>query len=173
MLYAGIDPGKDGALVLLDDIGNILSKHKTPLVAGGKSKDEYDIAGLLLLLDTLKRGTEQKISFTLEKIGSLPSSMGGSSANYERGFASALWRTALTALDCSHTLIAPQTWQKVMFKDMPKVEPKVAAKLVAARLWPKETWLRTEACKKPDQGFVDGSLIAEFGRRAFGGRAGS
>lgn len=168
MLYAGIDPGKDGALVLLNAQGQILSKHKTPIVSGGKSKDEYDIMGVLNLVRKLIEGTPESISFYLEKIGSLPSSMGGSSANYERGFAGALWRTSLTALYCSHTLIAPKTWQKLMLVDMPKVDPKVAAKLVAARLWPRESWLPSERCSKADQGFIDGALIAEFGRRTLG-----
>ena len=171
MIYVGIDPGKDGALVALDAEGRILSKHKTPLITGGGSKGEYDIPGALNLLGQLQSDPQVRVSFFLEKIMSLPASMGGSSANYERGFASALWRTALTSLGCSHTLIVPRTWQKVMFAGTPaKLDPKVSAKLVAATLWPKETWLRTEACQKPDQGFIDGALIAEFGRRTFGER---
>ncbi len=171
MLYAGIDPGKDGALVLLDAEGQILRKHKTPLFSSAKVKDEYDIGGILSLLREIKGNPENgNVSFVLEKIHSLPSSMGGSSANYERGLSSGIWRTALTALECSHTLITPQTWQKVMLKDQPKIDPKVAAKIVACRLWPAETWLRSEQCKKPDQGYVDGALLAEFGRRTFGGR---
>lgn len=63
-------------------------------------------------------------------------------------------------------------WQK-MFWAVPKMpketkfDTKAAALNVAKRLWPEQSWLRTDRCRKPDSGLVDSALIAEYCRRNY------
>jgi hypothetical protein len=66
--------------------------------------------------------------------------------------------------------ILSQKWQKQFWTKpkMPKgqkFDTKGAALDVARKLWPKESWLKTDRCTKPHDGMVDAALLAEYGRR--------
>jgi hypothetical protein len=49
-----------------------------------------------------------------------------------------------------------------------KFDTKLSALKVAQELWPQQDWRRTPRSKKPFDGFVDATLIAEYGRRLDG-----
>lgn len=173
--YLGIDNGKDGAIVVVDSNGKILSKRKTPLfkssTKGGKKlgKDEYDIVGMRDSLMSVAVN-EKDIMVTLEKAQPMPITMGGGVANYQRGLSYGLWQGLLVGLGISYQIFAPQSWQKIMLAGINSEDTKQAATIAAQRLWPKEDWRKSQLAKKADEGFVDAALIAEFGRRAHFGQ---
>lgn len=168
--YLGIDNGKDGAIIVLDSNGKIVSKHKTPLfksgTKGGKKlgKDEYDIAGMKATIVGLAL-PDNDVMVTLEKAQPMPLKMGGGVANYQRGLSFGLWQGLLVGLGVSYQIVSPQAWQKIMLAGINSEDTKQAGAIAAQRLWPKEDWRKSQLAKKADEGFVDAALIAEFGRR--------
>jgi hypothetical protein len=170
MRYLGIDNGKDGALVVLDAKGRILGKYKTPLLKAStrrgkkQGKDEYDIVGMKNILVDLARDDADLFAFA-EKAQPMPVKMGGVAANYQRGLSYGLWQGLLVGLGISYEVVSPQAWQKAMLAGIAARDSKQAAAIAAMRLWPKEDWRRSDLGKKPDEGFIDAALIAEYGRR--------
>lgn len=159
MRFVGIDPGKDGGIVSIDETGKILEKIKIPLIKGKGTKSEYDIPAVVDIVRT----TPVPSLFILEK--SQPMPMSGISAQFHRGFSSGLWQGVLVSLGLPYEIIHPRTWQKVFFRDVNTEDTKQASIIVAKRLWPKEDWRKSERARNPDVGFTDAALLAEFGRR--------
>jgi len=168
VIYAGIDPGKDGAVVFLDVDGQIVDKIKTPILKastrGGKKqgRDEYDIVGMKSILS---QDRPDSILITVEKTQAFPSSMGGSAANYQRGFSFGLWQGLMVGLGIPYQVVTPQAWQKVMLAGIASSDTKQAALIAAQRLWPTANWRKSDLAKKADEGFVDAALIGMFGLR--------
>lgn len=157
MILIGIDPGKTGAIAVNIE-GQLTELHQMPLV--GK---EYDIPGFLSLLRTFDKSETHVV---YEVLHAMPGSKGGSKANFGRGYALAMIETAVTALRLPCTPVRPQAWQKVMFagQKVAKGQSKAAALIAARRLWPEQKFLIGKR-NKPDEGYVDAALIAEWGRR--------
>lgn len=175
MRYIGIDNGKDGAVVVLDDKGQIVKKHKTPILKSATKKgkklgrDEYDIVGMRDLLMAISLADKDIMAF-VEKAQPLPPKMGGGAANYQRGLSFGLWQGLLVGYGVSYEVFGPQAWQKVMLAGINAADTKQAATIAAQRLWPNENWRKSELAKKADEGFIDAALICEFGRRVHAGR---
>jgi hypothetical protein len=176
--HIGIDNGKDGAIVVLDEKGHVVSKTKTPILKsgtkGGKKlgRDEYDIVGMKALLTGIALPDNDIVVF-LEKAQPMPAMMGGVAANYQRGLSYGLWQGLLVGLGISYEVYGPQAWQKVMLAGINAEDTKQAALIAAQRLWPKEDWRKSALAKKADEGFIDAVLICEFGRRSRVGRMAS
>ncbi len=166
MNYIGIDLGKDGGMVVLNDDGKIVSKHKPTLIRSTKAKDEYDIPGILGILQGI-RGPKFAV---VEKAHPMPMRMGGVSANFQRGLSYGIYQTALASLGIPYDVYAPISWQRIMLFGINSDDTKQAALIAAKRLWPKEDWRKSDRAKKADQGFVDAALIGEFGRRKRSGK---
>lgn len=161
-LFAGVDPGKDGGIVLLDRNGQVTEKYKIPLVRSGKTKNEYDIPGIVEIV----RLNSARI-FTLEK--SQPMPMSGIVAQFHRGFSSGVWQGIFCALGIRYQLAHSRTWQKAMFADTNAMDPKQASVIVAKRLWPTVDWRKSEKARNPDDGLTDAALIGMYGMRVWNG----
>jgi len=66
--YVGIDLGKDGGIIVLNQDGGVLKKYKTPLLTSTKAKPEYDIPAMVKIL---KEIPEPKV-VTIEKSQPMP-----------------------------------------------------------------------------------------------------
>lgn len=163
MIFVGVDPGKDGGIVMLDADANIVEKHKIPLLKSGKGKNEYDIPEIVHIVRTF--GSESV--FTLEK--SQPMPMSGISAQFHRGFSSGVWQGIFVSLGVRYQLVGPLRWQRAMLTDVNTEDPKQASVLVANRYWPKEDWRRSEKARVPDNGLTDAALIGMYGMRVWKG----
>jgi hypothetical protein len=84
----------------------------------------------------------------------------------------AIIKALLVAYKIRHRSVRAITWQRQFFtkpKGMKsKFDTKLSALKVAQELWPQQDWRRTPRSKKPFDGFVDATLIAEYGRRLDG-----
>jgi len=162
--YLGIDPGKSGAMVVITENMAIERMEKAPLIHSTKAKDEYDIPRLCKILDELTCGPETLV--VIERQQPLPAAMGGSAANYQRGFSFGLYQGLLTYRGIPYEVVAPRTWQKVMFMGVNAADTKAASVLVAKRYWPKQDWRRTVRSVKDDDGLTDAALIALYGLKS-------
>lgn len=177
----GIDPGKSGGLVLLEN-DRIAARAVMPVLTG-KGKPLYD---LLLLFRKIAEAKASLVVIEMQK--SLPAvavkevayqdpatgflatreetvALGGSAANWGRGYSQGILEMACVALKLRYVLVAPQTWQAEMLRDTSAKDTKQAALVVAKRLWPDESFLASPKSKKPHEGLVDAALIAEWARR--------
>ena len=164
--YLGIDPGKQGAFVVIDENSTVVEKIGTPLI--GKEYDRQAIVDMLTKYDYHKVGLENPdIIFGVGKsaVASLSNCVG-------------LIEGIMIGLGTPFILIKPKEWQKECWKHI-KVQKKVGGKendtkatsiLAAVNLWPKENFKITNIgnpSKNHNDGMVDAVLVAEYVRRLF------
>lgn len=164
--YLGIDPGKQGAFVVLDESSNVVEKIAMPLI--GKEYDKPGIVSILKKYDFHKIGLENPtVIFGIGKsaVASLSNCVG-------------LIEGIMIGLNIPYILIQPKEWQKECWKHV-KVQKKVDGKtndtkatsiLAATNLWPRENYMITNkggTSKNYNDGMVDATLIAEYVRRMF------
>ena len=155
--YTGYDPGKKGGMVRLDAEGRLLQAFRIPVHTG--KKPDYN---LHMIAAFAEPKTDRA---AIEKVHSMPGQGVASMFSFGRGLG--LLEMSVVAQGIPHTLVTPQAWQKVMLAGMPrKKETKKSAVLVASRLWPE---LAVQLAVKANWGLADAALIAEYGRRFWGG----
>lgn len=189
-MVIGIDPGKTGAIVALDEAGKILWKHVTPVI--GKEINWVKFASYLqaeYLLDL-----EDRATVYLEHVHAIY----GASANNTFSFGGSFEgvKAQCAAFQIPIILIAPKKWQAVMWQGVPEyrkppkkltkkelekkaagqtvrvpkskgaVDTKLMSKIAASRLFPGADLTATDKCEVPHDGIVDALLIAEYGRRS-------
>jgi hypothetical protein len=161
MIFAGVDPGKSGALALLDADGHVLALFPTPLVQGVRRPD-YDLGAIA---ETLAHWRRDGVFVTVEKSQPMPPKMpGGTIANFNRGVSTG-WTWMLAALRIPHHVVPAVTWQRRMHEGTNGSDPKARSIIAAGRLFPDVSLLRTPRCRRAHDGFADALLIAEYGRR--------
>lgn len=160
MTILGIDPGKTGALALLDgDSFELVNVYDQPIIATGKRGD-FDIAAMVTLVEHLR---PDKIA--LERVRPMPSQgigakMGSVSAfTFGGGFYA--WRTIAACLRIPLILVTPQQWKKVMMNGCPRGETdaqrKEASRQRALQLWPDKA---DRFKRKKDHARAEAALIA-------------
>lgn len=160
MKIMGIDPGKSGAIAVRED--GHRSVVPMPLVRSAKGKDEYDLAALYNLFE-VNHGDTAFAHVFIERLWAMPASMGGSAANYSRGYALGILEGMCVALKVPYTLVSPARWQKAMLLGVAGDDTKQRAIIQAQRFFPLVDLRRTERSRKADHGFADALLICEFG----------
>lgn len=164
--YLGIDPGKQGAFVVIDENSNVVEKFGTPLV--GKEYDRSAIISILKKYPYERVGLENPdVIFGVGKsvVASLSHCVG-------------LIEGMMIGIGVPHIMIKPKEWQKECWKHI-KVQKKSDGKtndtkatsiIAAVNLWPKEDFKITNsgnASKNHNEGMVDAVLVAEYVRRLF------
>lgn len=157
----GVDPGLNGALVLLSEQGEVLQKHVMPLVG-----DELDLVTLNVLMAELSVKT--RMAF-LEEVGAHPGQ--GVSSMFTFGQVYGAIRCALAGARIPYRLVRPSVWTKAIGcqapKDTPKEqrkkEAKVRTKQAAIQRFPGVSFLATDRSRVPHDGLVDAALIALYG----------
>ncbi len=173
-MVVGIDPGKLGAIACLDGPGRAVVR-KMPLLTSARGRDEYDLVGIVRLLQTSARGP---CTAFVEQLDPLPPrvrrpdgsvlELGGSIGNYNRGAATWLFKGILTALGIPYQMVRPQAWMRVMHAGTSGRDTKQRSIVQAQRLFPDVSLLPTARSRKPSDGFADALLLAEYGRRQLG-----
>lgn len=158
MIFAGIDPGLDGAVAILheDDRAEF---YDTPTVRLGRKRD-YDLPGMQVILerlDDLDTCIERPL-VGLERVHSMPGQGVASMFSFGGGFRA--WEMALVCLRLPYELVPPQRWKAAMMDGQPK--DKDASRIVACRLFPQAT---AELKLQKWHGRADALLIAEYLRR--------
>jgi hypothetical protein len=164
--YLGIDPGKQGAFVVLDENSAIIEMYGTPLI--GK---EYDRQGIIDILT----------SYEFHKVGlENPSVIFGASKSSSASLANCigLIEGMMVGLNIPFLLIQPKEWQKECWKHVKiqkkgggkENDPKATSILAGVNLWPKDNFKITNKGGKSvnhNDGMIDAVLVAEYVRRMF------
>lgn len=157
----GVDPGRTGALVLLDfDTGELVHAARMPV-----KNDKVSRAALVDLFDLFT--DESELAFcALELVHSRPTN--GVVSAFAFGMYSEMIRMSCACYDIDYVEITPQQWQKDY-----NVPPKHKGEQSKARTERVKAHLQIEAAKrwdlpilfKADAGMADAALIAEWARR--------
>lgn len=151
MLYIGIDPGKHGALAVLNSDGTV------------RLLQPFDEYGYSVALATLN----DAVVCALEKVGAMPGQ--GVTSMFSFGDNFGFIRGLLAAYEIPYQLVPPVKWKKAFSVTADKGRSITAAH----RLFPAESLLRTERSRKPDDNMAEALLLAEYARRYFGGNNGN
>ena len=157
----GIDPGITGAVVVIDNNGEIKRAIRTPILME-KTKKNYDLSLMREVLrgaqhDAEKEGGTAMVG--LEKVHSLPRD--GRVGAFRFGMGYGMWQGLLSGLFLPYAEVTPQRWQGRMLAGYPRGDQtKTSAVVVAKSLFP---YIPIEY--KADWGLADAALIAEYTRR--------
>ena len=147
MIYIGIDPGKKGALAIINGIGDI---SIYPF-----DKEVYRN----VLSDYQMVGSEILAKCCLEHVSAMPGQGVVSMFTFGENFG--FIQGLLTAFEIPYELVRPQKWKK----EFSITSDKNQAIDVCKRLFPNAILKRTERCKVDDSNFVEALLMAEYARR--------
>ncbi len=161
---AGIDIGKDGAIVVIDGKGNLIRKTVTPKI--GNELDYVEFSKFMEGVDMC----------VIEEVHAIFGSSAKATFSFGQVFAAP--QAICAAMKIPYSLVQPKIWQREMFEGIPAMfrpkkpkqkkptrDTKGMALLASSRLFPNLDLTPTERSKKPHDGIVDALLIAEYGRR--------
>lgn len=168
MYYLGIDPGKKGFFVVIDERGSLVEAIGIPQI--GKEYDKrgifdffckYDFGHIVLENPGIIQGTSKSSVASLQKCVSLIEGL--------------LFSTSIP-----HSLVRPKEWQSLLWKNVPKqykvgsdkktTDTKATSLLAAINLFPGVDFKITEKGNKSrnyNDNYVDAILLAEYGRRLY------
>ena len=179
MQTIGIDPGKKGAVVIMD--GTDIKCEVMPLI-----DKEFDLQELGRLLSSFTNSTSSHGNphVFIEDVHAIFGSAAG--ATFTFGFVCGAIQGIVSVLGFPYTLVQPKAWQKVIYQGIPEIrkpsiriskgkragkmmkgkrDTKAMSEVAAKRLFPTVDLRASERCKISHDGIVDALLIAEYGRR--------
>ncbi|MBU2685660.1 MAG: hypothetical protein KKF27_20655 [Gammaproteobacteria bacterium] len=151
MLFIGIDPGKEGAIAVIDKIQQIHFLIDWP-------GDEIEAANTIRTIKDVRKDCHFKAA--LEKVHSMPKQ--GVSSSFKFGTNFGIWKGILASFQISFIEPTPQIWQKGVVKKAQDETPKLAA---ARRIWPNAELMGPKGGIK--DGRCDALLIADWCRRQY------
>lgn len=157
--YLGIDPGQQGAFVLIDSSKKIVQVKKVPTLQVGK-KVHFDTLGIITFF-TVVKNTYPSTHVFLEQISSAPDQ--GVTSMFSMGYGFGLLVGILTCVGLPVTQVRPAEWKGVLLKGIPK--EKLASCVIASKLFPSSEEVFRGPRGGLDHNIADALLIAEWGRR--------
>lgn len=141
MSYIGIDPGRSGAMAIIDTLGVCTFPF---------DEERY--------IQALKKAPAGSIC-CLEHVHAMPKQGVTSSFNFGLNFG---WlQGVLSTLGIRYELVHPQKWKK----EFSVTGDKNSSIEVCKRLFPAVSIKRTDKCVKDDDGLAEALLMAEYARR--------
>lgn len=169
MYYIGIDPGKEGAIVVNLD-GKIIDTFVVPKI--GKEVD------LNMLNEYLKKYVGMEAIIGIENVHALFNSSAKSTFGF--GHICGVLEMCIVANGISFQKVNPKIWQKLMWMGIPEhrkpskkegtkgaIDTKLMSLLAVKRLFPSTSLIdgSKPKARKDHDGIVDAILISEYMRR--------
>lgn len=175
--YIGVDPGRGGGMVVLSQLGKVISYHRVPLIGKDIDTDEFASIFKKIIKDCEAYGATPHAC--IEKVHAFPGASAGSTFKF--GYCVGLIDGVINSLGIPFSKIQPKEWQKIVWqtdeierepdkisKTGRKIKGKVKTKIVSLkafkRIFP-DVDFRTPRMKNQPDGLVDAILIAEACRR--------
>jgi hypothetical protein len=185
--FCGIDPGKKGCFVVIDEYEKIVDRYNMPLIGKTSVKQEYDLKKLRLIFLKI-RSDYPTVVFALEHVAAIPKAGASSSFVFGTGFGLLLGHLNGMHSKYRWELVPPKMWQtgvgtggsgvwstydkmykKTAKMKVKKVDTKMSSLRCAQRLAPDYDFFRGN--KHHDDGAADAFLIAVFMKRKFSGQS--
>ena len=153
----GIDPGLNGGFILLSPEGELIRKDEVPKF----DSKNIDLMAMRELFFTYSNTTKHVY---MEKITAMP--FNGRQGLFKFGKVCGQLEAFITAFQMPVTYVSPNKWMKKMHDGISKeIDSKKRSAIACKQLFPTLDMRRNEKCKKPHDGYLDGLLLAEYGRR--------
>lgn len=152
MIYIGIDPGKSGAIAVIDTAG----ENDRGRVVCIKPFDEKQYCDTLLELIC---SSTQEIRCCVERVSAMPGQGVTSMFNFGKNFGYILGLLDMCAIP--YELVTPQKWKG----EFGVTSDKNSSIAVCKRLFPDVSLRPTERCRKDNDGMAEALLMAEYARR--------
>jgi hypothetical protein len=172
MIYVGMDPGKKGGVVAIDDDGNIVESFPFPMIG-----TEYDTVKMARMVSNLTNLGDCFFCIEDVKTVAVGSKKSCFSFGEGKGILRGIISTILVLIGCKYELVKPQAWQKAIHtpsdciykprtpkQKNPSLDPKKTSLMAAKRLFPGESFI-AKGCSTIHDGLIDAALIAEYLRR--------
>lgn len=163
--YLGIDPGKEGAFVIVNQDSKIVEMIGMPKI--GKDYDKQGIREILMKFNfdrVLIENPQMIPAVSKSAVASLNHCIG-------------LLEGMCLGLGLEYLVVRPKEWQKECFKHVNLQkrpdggnDTKATSALASRNLWPRQDFRITNkgsASSKYNDGMTDAALLAEYGRRMF------
>ena len=148
-VYLGIDPGKSGALAIVDSDGGLVEATDYP-------GDVCAAASIVRDWRTVHGASIERAA--IELVHSMPGQ--GVKSMFSFGENYGAWQGILAALFIPFILVKPQQWQKGVIRPGDGADAKARSLAVARRMFPD-----AELSRKKDHGKADALLLADYARR--------
>lgn len=155
MKFVGIDPGKSGALAVIE------THDGQPPIISTLAFDPKNPNVFVSEIHSLSY-CASRCFVVVENVHAMPKQGVSSSFNFGRSFGWILGLLDLASLP--YELVNPQKWKK----EFSCTSDKNTSIAVAKRLFPTANLMRTERCTTPHDGICEALLMAEYGRRRYG-----
>ncbi len=154
MIVLGIDPGKDGGLVALNENREVIFKEVMP----------SDPMNIYAVLREFKKNYTDFFIF-LESVGPRPKN--GIKGIHTFAYHAGQIDMIIQILKIRHEFVHPHIWCKYMHAGTSGDRPKEKSKQAVKRLFPDENLLKPNSTRARTihEGLMDALLIAEFGLR--------
>ena len=162
-VFLGVDPGKQGAAVLLRRDASVVSAMKLPIL--GKDIDLHALSAWLEAVCMKEGCTVDSLSAILEALGSRPSPKMGATSAITMGRNWGRLEGLLCGLGIRYDIVQPKAWQKAICPG--SADPKVRSISACRRLFPNLD-LTPGRKVKPDDNIADAACLAEYCRRVLG-----
>jgi hypothetical protein len=161
MIHIAIDNGFYGGIGVLSENGQIIETHIMPILKSTKTRTQYNVSEIVKIFESLKERFENEgINVILEKAIIIPISGKISVASTHKCMG--LFEGILTAMKIPFQIVHAKTWQKIIFKDMPKGDTKINSILFCQRKFPNEDFRATKRCKNISDGLTDSTCMAYY-----------
>ena len=163
MICVGIDPGKDGAVVAVNEdfevVGWWLTKDDCTVRIGKGSKREYFDVRMAQILKELSEMEPGKVHVVIEKQQARPGQ--GGTSMFSIGLGIGLWRGCIASAGLPLITVHPKTWQKRVLRDVPG-DGKGRSILAAQGRFPTFD-LAPGRKRKPHDGLADALCLCLYG----------
>jgi hypothetical protein len=160
-IIIGIDGGQNGAIVIIDSTGHIISKTLMPVIKSVTSRTEYDIVQIKLILKQIQiLYNDHKIIAGLERVQITP--VAGKNAVASMFLCYGIFQGILSALDISYQVFRAVDWQKEILMGIAGTDTKQKSIIWCKRKYPNESFKATERCTKDHDGICDALCIANY-----------
>jgi hypothetical protein len=160
-LLIGIDNGVNGGIACINRNKEIMFKYVMPVFKGSGSKKEYDIQGIIKILNKVQI-QNTSVLVILEKAQAMMRD--GKTQAFKTGYGFGVIEGVLVALKIPYEVVAVKTWQRHMLSGI-STNTKTASIQFCKRQWPDIDLTATEKSRKDHDGMSDALCIAEYGRR--------
>lgn len=163
-LYAGVDPGANGAIVILDRAGKIVDAGRTvrDVVPDEAMLPPDALRRFARWADVSAVAVEKPIAFAGSKSDRHPATSSMMAVALSAG--GWLGRIAERSPNARLYLVAPRTWQSALLGKIPKGETKARSEMLARGLWGFDARM-LDARGAIHDGCADAGCLAEFIRQ--------
>lgn len=164
-IYIGIDLGKKGAIVVMDNEKNLLLQLPTPMI-----RNEIDWFSINELIERYK---DKNVVVTFEKIGIIHGS--SKITAFSMGGQLQGMINLCIAHKVRYETVPPKKWQeeifgtqlKIYIPNTKRIDTKAMALVAYRKLYPDRDIKFTDRQNKAQDGLIDAALICEYAYRKF------